>query len=107
MPVPPKVAGSASPGPHPGRGRERPGQSRIPPAAAASSGSIKGLALGDVGTFHDSLQVPGRADDERGMDMIVAEEVPYLTAGGGPRMSCGSRVHRLGGGRKTLSTGPG
>ena len=27
------------------------------------SGSIKSLAFGDVITFHDSLQVPGRADD--------------------------------------------
>jgi len=27
------------------------------------SGSIKSLALGDVITFHDRLQVPGRADD--------------------------------------------
>ena len=27
------------------------------------SGNIKGLAPGDVVTFHDSLQVPGRADE--------------------------------------------
>jgi hypothetical protein len=27
------------------------------------SGSIKSLVLGDVITFHDSLQVPSRADD--------------------------------------------
>jgi hypothetical protein len=50
------------------------------------SGSIKSPAPGDVITFHDSLQVPGRADDQRGMDMIVAEEVPYLTDGGRQRM---------------------
>ena len=50
---------------------------------------------GDVIAFHDRFQVPGRADDQRGMDMIVAEEVPYLTDGDGQRMSCGSREHRL------------
>jgi hypothetical protein len=50
-------------------------------------GSIKSLAIGDVITFHDRLEVPGRADDERGVDMIVAEEVPYLTDSGGQRMS--------------------
>jgi hypothetical protein len=60
------------------------------------SGSIKSLAPGDVITFHDSLQVPGRADDQRGMDMIVAEEVSYLTDGSRQRMSCGSREHHLG-----------
>src|SRR5271167_4446798 len=32
------------------------------------------------------------------MDMIVVEEVPYLTDGGGQRMSCGSREHHLGSG---------
>ncbi len=66
------------------------------------SGTIESLALGDVITFHDRLQVPGRADDERGMDMIVAEEVPYLTDGGGQRMSCGSREHHLGSGAQDL-----
>jgi hypothetical protein len=45
-------------------------------------GSIDSLAAGDVIAFHDSLQVPGQAYDQRGMDMIVAEEVPYLTDGG-------------------------
>ena len=30
------------------------------------------------------------------MDMIVAEEVPYLADGGGQRMPYGSREHRLG-----------
>ena len=38
----------------------------------------RSVNAGDVITFHGSLQVPGRADDPRGMDMIVAEEVPYL-----------------------------
>ena len=66
------------------------------------SGTIKSLALGDVITFHDRLQVPVRADDERGMDMIVAEEVPYLTDGGGQRMSCGSREHHPGSGAQDL-----
>ena len=66
------------------------------------SDSIKSLAIGDVGTFHDCLQVPGRADDERGVDMIVAEEVPYLTDGGGQRMYCGNREHHLGNGAQGL-----
>jgi hypothetical protein len=66
------------------------------------SGSIKSLAPGDVVTFHDSLQASGRADDQRGMDMIVAEEVPYLTDGGRRRMSCGSREHHLGSGAQDL-----
>ena len=66
------------------------------------SGSIKGPAPGDVVTFYDSFQISGRADDERGMDMIVAEEVPYLADGGGQRMPCGSREHRLGGGAHDL-----
>ena len=66
------------------------------------SGSIKSLVLGDVITFHDSLQVPGRADDQRGVDVIVAEEVPYLTDSGGQRMSCGSREHHLGSGAQDL-----
>ena len=65
-------------------------------------GSIKSLAIGDVITFHDCLQVPGRADDERGVDMIVAEEVPYLADGGGQRMSHRSREHRLGNGAQDL-----
>ena len=47
------------------------------------SGRIRSLAPGDVIAFHDRFQVPGRADDQRGMDMIVAEEVPYLTDGDG------------------------
>ena len=66
------------------------------------SGNIKSPAPGDVATLHDSLQVPGRADDERGMDMIVAEEVPYLTDGGGHRVSCGNREHHLGSGAQHL-----
>ena len=61
-------------------------------------GSIRILAPADVVTFHDSLQVTGRADDQRGMDMIVAEEVAYLTDGGGHAMPCGCREHRLGSG---------
>ena len=36
------------------------------------------------------------------MDMIVAEEVPYLTDGGRQRMSCGSREHHLGSGARDL-----
>ena len=66
------------------------------------SGGIKSLAPGDVITFHDRLQVPGRANDQRGVDMIVAEKVPYLTDGGGQRMSCGSREHQLGCGAQDL-----
>jgi hypothetical protein len=65
-------------------------------------GSIKTLTPSYVVTFHDSLQVPGRTDDQRGMHMIVTEEVPYLTDGGRQRMPCGSRDHRLGGGRHDL-----
>jgi hypothetical protein len=61
-------------------------------------GSIRSRATSDVLTFHDSLQVPGRADDQRGMDMIVAEEVPNLINGGGRRMPCGSREHHIGSG---------
>jgi len=33
-------------------------------------GSTKSPTPGDAATLHDSLQVPGRADDQRGMDMI-------------------------------------
>jgi hypothetical protein len=66
------------------------------------SGGIKSLAPGDVITFHDRLQVPGRANDQRGVDMIVAEKVPYLTDGGGQRMCCGSREHQLGCGAQDL-----
>ena len=36
------------------------------------------------------------------MDMIVAEEVPYLTDGGRQRMSCGSREHHPGSGARDL-----
>ncbi len=36
------------------------------------------------------------------MDVIVAEEVPYLTDGGGQRMSCRNREHRLGNGTQDL-----
>lgn len=43
--------------------------------------SIKSLAPGDVITFHDSLQVTSRADDQCGMDMVVAEEIPGLDSG--------------------------
>jgi hypothetical protein len=56
-------------------------------------------------TFHDSLQVTIRADDQCGMDMIVAEEVPDLTDSGGQRMSCGSREHHLGNGARNLIHG--
>jgi hypothetical protein len=66
------------------------------------SGSIKSPPPVDVITFHDSLQVPGRADDQRGMDVIVAEEFPYLADGRGQRVSCGSREHHLGGGAQAL-----
>jgi len=65
-------------------------------------GSIKSRAAGDVVTFHDGLQVSGRADDQRRMDMVIAEEVPYLTDGGGQRMSDRSRDHRLGRGTRDL-----
>ena len=66
------------------------------------SGRIRSLALAHVGTFHDRLQVTGRADDQRGMDVVVAEEVAYLTDGGRQRMSYRSREHRLGGGAHDL-----
>jgi hypothetical protein len=66
------------------------------------SDSIKSPAPGDVITFHDRLQVPGRADDQRGMDVIVAEEFPYLTDGRGQRVSCGSGEHHLGSGAPAL-----
>jgi hypothetical protein len=36
------------------------------------------------------------------MDVIVAEEVAYLTDGGRQAMPCGSREHRLGGGAHDL-----
>lgn len=78
-------------------GKAGPGRHR---ASCKSSqrccGSIKSPAAGDVITFHNRLQVPGRADDQRGMDVIVAEEVPYLTDRGGQIMSYGSREHHLG-----------
>ena len=64
-------------------------------------GSIKRLVTGDVGTLHDRFQVPGRADDERGMDMIVLEIIPYLADGGGQRMSHRNREHRLGSGAQS------
>ena len=96
-------AGDSSP-PPPGCGHRRAhfGQAGPWPYYAACespqrrSGSIKVMAPGDVITFHDSFQVPGRADDQRGMNMIVAEEVPYLTDGGRQRMSYGNRQHHLG-----------
>jgi hypothetical protein len=54
-------------------------------SASAIGSSIKSLAPGDVITFHGSFQLPGWADDQRGMDMIVAEEVPYLKDGASER----------------------
>jgi hypothetical protein len=78
--------GQAGPGRH-GAARE---------SSQRRRGSIKSLAPGDVVTFHDSFQVPGRADDQRGMDMIIAEEVPYLTDGGRQRMPYRGPEHRLG-----------
>ena len=103
------VAGDSSPS-SPGRGHRPTHFSQAGPgrhrAACESSqrrsGSIKSRTPSDVVTFHDSLQVPGRTDNQRGMDMIVTEEVPYLTDSGRPRMPCGSRDHRLGGGRHDL-----
>jgi hypothetical protein len=71
---------------------------RRPSGAAAASRS---LAPGDVVTLHDSLQVPGRADDQCGVDVIVVEEIPYYADGGGQR-SCWSREHRLGSGAQDL-----
>ena len=84
----PVHVGQAGPGRH--------GAAREPPQWRG--GSIKSLAIGDVITFHDRLEVPGRADDERGMDMIVLEKIPYLADGGGQRMSHRNREHRLGSG---------
>ena len=81
-PEPAVGAGDSDPPPPGGRhrpahfGHAGPGRHR---AACETSqrrgGRIKSLAPGDVITFHDSFQVPSRADDQRGMDMIVAEEV--------------------------------
>ena len=106
----PAVVADDSGPPPPGRGHRLAHVSQAGPgrhgAARESSqrrsGSIRSLAPADVVTVHDRLQVTGRADDQRGMDMIVAEEVAYLTDGGGQRMSCGSREHRLGGGAHDL-----
>jgi hypothetical protein len=64
------------------------------------SGSLGSLGPGDVIAFHDSLQVPGRADDQRGVDVVVTEEIPYLTDGRRQRMSYGSRQHHLGSGTR-------
>ena len=66
------------------------------------SRSIRSLAPGDVIAFHDRLQVTGRADDQRGMDVIVTEEVPYLTDADGQRMSYRGREHRLASGTHDL-----
>jgi hypothetical protein len=96
--------------PPPGRGHRPVHLSQAGPgrhrAARESSerrgGSISSLAPADVVAFHDSLQVTGRADDQRGVDMIVAEEVAYLTDGGRQAMLCGGREHRLGGGARDL-----
>jgi hypothetical protein len=45
-------------------GKAGPGRHRAAfESSQRRSGSIKSLALGDVITFYDSLQVPGRADD--------------------------------------------
>jgi hypothetical protein len=74
-----------------GLGRHR--AAREPPQRR--SGRIGSLAPGDVIAFHDSFELPGRADDQRGMDMTVAEEVPYLTDGGRPGMAHGSGEHHL------------
>ncbi len=106
----PAVGAGDSGSPPPGCGHRRAHFSNAGPgwhcAACESSqrrsGSIKSPAPGDVITFHDSFQVPGRADDQRGMDMIVAEEVPYLTDGDGQRMPYGSREHRLASGAHDL-----
>jgi hypothetical protein len=48
-------------------------------------GIIKRLAPGDAITFHDSLQMPGRADDQRGVDTVVAEEVSAPRPEGRPQ----------------------
>jgi AcrR family transcriptional regulator len=58
-------------------------------------GRVKSPAPGEVATLHDRLQVPALADDQRGMDMIVAEEVAYLSDGGRRRMPHRNREHRL------------
>jgi hypothetical protein len=34
-------------------------------------------------SFHEGLEVSGAVDDQRGVDVIVAEEVAYLADGGG------------------------
>jgi hypothetical protein len=106
----PAVGGGDSGPPPPGRGHRpvhfgQAGPCRHCPAFELSqwrSGSIKSLASGEVVTFDDSRKVPGRTDNQRGMDMIVAEEVPYLTDGGRQRMSGGSHEHRLGSSARDL-----
>jgi hypothetical protein len=60
------------------------------------------MASTDVVTFYDSRQVPGRADDERGMDMIITEEAPHLPDSGSERMLYGHREHRIGDGTHGL-----
>ena len=65
-------------------------------AAQRGTGLIEALPLGDVVTFHHRHQVPGRADDERGIDMAVVEEVAYLPDSGGQRMPRGGCEHRIG-----------
>jgi hypothetical protein len=60
------------------------------------------LAISDVVTFHDTRQVPGRADDERGMHMIIAEELLYLPDGSRQRMPGRDREHRIADGAHDL-----
>ena len=106
----PAVGAGDSDPPPPGCGRRPAHFGKAGPwrhcAACESSqrrgGSIKRLVTGDVGTLHDRFQVPSRADDERGMDMIVLEIIPYLADGGGQRMYCGNREHHLGNGAQRL-----
>jgi hypothetical protein len=65
------------------------------------------LAISDVVTFHDTRQVPGRADDERGMHMIIAEELLYLPDGSRQRMPVGTVSIASPTVRTTSSTGSG
>jgi hypothetical protein len=82
-------------------GSGRNGAAREP--SQRRSGGVRSLVISDVATFHDSDQVPLRADDERSVNMVIVEEVSYLPDGGGQRMSRGDREHRIGRGGQTLS----
>ena len=75
---------------------------RGPRVAPMAQWRHQSLAISDVVTFHDTPQVPGRADDERGMHMIIAEELLYLPDGSRQRMPGRDREHRIADGAHDL-----